>query len=175
MENDKLSPSSLAFIALTNEYCQLVENCGDYGREAMVDSLIKLLPRIYITVIDMESSLEYFDAIISQSLDEPTYEVVRGNIGAIMGEDDVYLEVFLDDMKYSDTPIATSISENLADLYQEFYNLVSSLRDLNTEEQRQILGMCKENFVEYWGQTLCNVLRALHSISVMDHDYDDNY
>lgn len=175
MENDKLSPSSLAFIALTNEYCQLVENCGDYCREAMVDSLIKLLPRIYITVIDMESSLEYFDAIISQSLDEPTYEVVRGNIGAIMGEDDVYLEVFLDDMKYSDTPIATSISENLADLYQEFYNLVSSLRDLNTEEQRQILGMCKENFVEYWGQTLCNVLRALHSISVMDHDYDDNY
>lgn len=175
MENDKLSPSSLAFIALTNEYCQLVENCGDYGREAMVDSLIKLLPRIYITVIDMESSLEYFDAIISQSLDEPTYEVVRGNIGAIMGEDDVCLEVFIDDMKYSDTPIATSISENLADLYQEFFNLVSSLRDLNTEEQRQILGMCKENFVEYWGQTLCNVLRALHSISVMDHDYDDNY
>ena len=175
MENDKLSPTSVAFIALTNEFCQLVENCGDYGREGMVDALIKLLPRIYITVIDMEPSLEYFDAIISQALDEPTYEVVRGNLSAIMGEDDVYLEVFLDDMKYSDTPIATSISENLADLYQEFYNLVASLRDLNTEEQRQILGMCKENFAEYWGQTLCNVLRALHSLSVMNRDFDDNY
>ena len=92
-----------------------------------------------------------------------------------MGEDDVYLEVFLDDMKYSDTPIATSISENLADLYQEFYNLVASLRDLNTEEQRLILSACKDNFVEYWGQTLCNVLRALHSLSVIHHNYDDNY
>ena len=46
MENDKLSPTSLAFIALTNEYCQLVENCGDYGREGLVEALIKLLPRI---------------------------------------------------------------------------------------------------------------------------------
>ena len=175
MENDKLSPTSLAFIALTNEYCQLVENCGDHGREGMVEALIKLLPRIYITVTDLEPNLEYLDAFISQALDEASYDVVRDNLSALMGEDDAYLEVFLDDMKYSDTPIATSISENLADLYQEFYNLLVSLRDLNTEEQRQILGMCKENFVEYWGQTLCNVLRALHSLSVANRDYYDNY
>ena len=171
METDKLSPTSLAFIALTNEYCQLVENCVDYDREGFVDALLKLLPRIYITVTDLEPNLEYFDAIISQVLDEPSYEVVRGNLSAMTGEDDMYLEVFVDDMKYSDTPIATSISENLADLYQEFYNLVASLRDLNTEEQRQILGMCKENFMEYWGQTLCNVFRALHSLKVNNQDY----
>lgn len=173
MENNTLSPTSLAFIALTNEFCEHVENCADYGRDGFVESMVKLLPRIYITAIDIEPSLDYLDAIISSSLDEASYDVVRGNISALMGEDDVYLEVFLDDMKYSDTPIATSISENLADLYQEFYNLVASLRDLNTDEQMQILGICKENFVEYWGQTLCNVLRALHSIRVSDNDFDN--
>ncbi len=170
MENDKLSPTSLAFIALANEYCQIVENCVEHGRQGLVESMLKLLPRLYITVSDIEPSLEYFDAFIGQSLDEPTYDMVRDNIGAVMGEDDVYLEVFLDDMKYSDTPIATSVSENLADLYQEFYNMVASLRDLNTDEQRQILGACKENFTEYWGQTLCNVLRALHSVNVAYRD-----
>ena len=171
MDNDKLSPTSLAFIALSNEYCEIIENCADHGHEGFVESMLKLLPRIYITVSDIEPCLEYFDAFISQSLDEPTYDMVRGNISALMGEDDVYLEVFLEDMKYSDTPIATSISENLADLYQEFYNLVASLRDLNTEEQRQILVMCKENFTEYWGQTLCNVMRALHSIKTANKDF----
>ncbi|MBR5639089.1 MAG: DUF5063 domain-containing protein [Muribaculaceae bacterium] len=170
MENDKLSPTSLAFIVMANEYCEIIENCAELGREGFVESMLKLLPRIYITISDIEPSLEYFDAFISQSLDEPTYDMVRGNISALMGEEDVYLEVFLEDMKYSDTPIATSISENLADLYQEFYNVVSSLRDLNTDEQRQILGMCKENFTEYWGQTLCNVFRALHSVSVAYRD-----
>ena len=168
MDYEKLSPTSLAFIALTNEYCEIVENCADYSREGFVDSMMKLLPRIYITVLDIEPNLDFSDAFISQALDEPTYEVVRGNISALMGEDDVYLEVFLEDMKYSDSPIATSISENLADLYQEFYNLVASLRDLNTEEQRHILSMCKENFSEYWGQTLCNVLRAIHSLKTND-------
>ena len=175
MENDKLSPTSLAFIAMTNEYCEIIENCVEHGREGFVESMLKLLPRIYITVSDVEPSLEYFDTFISQSLDEPTYDMVRGNLSALMGEDDVYLEVFLEDMKYSDTPIATSISENLADLYQEFYNVVASLRDLNTDEQRQILGMCKENFTEYWGQTLCNVFRALHSVNVTYRDDFENY
>lgn len=175
MENDKLSPTSLAFIAMANEYCEIIENCAEHGREGFVESMLKLLPRIYITMSDIDPSLEYFDAFISQSLDEPTYDMVRGNISALMGEDDVYLEVFLEDMKYSDTPIATSISENLADLYQEFYNTVASLRDLNTDEQCQILGMCKENFAEYWGQTLCNVFRALHSVSVAYRDDFENY
>ena len=168
MDYEKLSPTSLAFIALTNEYCEIVENCADYSREVFVDSMMKLLPRIYITVLDIEPNLDFSDTFISQALDEPTYEVVRGSISALMGEDDVYLEVFLEDMKYSDSPIATSISENLADLYQEFYNLVASLRDLNTEEQRHILSICKENFSEYWGQTLCNVLRAIHSLKTND-------
>lgn len=175
MENDKLSPTGLAFIALTNEYCQLIENCGDYGRDGLVDALLKLLPRIYITIFDLEPSLDMFDAIIGQALDETTYEVVRANISSIMAEEDVYLEVFIEDMKYSDTPIAISISENLADLYQEFYNLVASLRDLGTEEQRQLLGLCRENFIEYWGQILCNVLRALHSVRVKDNDFFENF
>jgi hypothetical protein len=82
-----------------------------------------------------------------------------------MGETDVYLEVFEEDMKYSDTPIAVTVSENLADLYQEFFNLVYSVKDADTEAQTQLLHLCKENFKDYWGQTLCNVMRALHAIS----------
>ena len=82
MENDKLSPTSLAFIALTNEYCQLIENCTDYGREGAVESLLKLLPRIYITMNDLEMPFEYVDAFISQSLDE---------IGFFFGQNDITL------------------------------------------------------------------------------------
>lgn len=175
MENNELSPTSLAFIALTNEYCQLVENAVSYTAEGFVESMLKLLPRIYITVTDIEPNLDYYGASISSSLDEDSYNNACTSIGALMGEDDVYLEVFLDDMKYSDTPIATSISENLADLYQEFYNLIAALRDLNTDDQRELLSCCKENFTEYWGQTLCNVLRALHTVHTNSKDNYENF
>ena len=110
METDKLSPTSLAFIALTNEYCQLVENCLDQQREQLVESLLKLLPRIYITALDIEPSLEFFDAVISQALDEPSYDAVKNNIAAVMGEEDVYLEVFLDDMTVEELSQALQVT-----------------------------------------------------------------
>jgi len=174
MESSKLSPTALAFVALTNEYCHLVENAMDYGRDSLIESILKLLPRIYITATDIEPSIDIYDTVINQVLDEDGYNIVRDNIASIMGEEDVYLEVFVEDMKYSDTPIATSISENLADLYQEFYNLVASIKDLMTDDQQELIGTCRENFVEYWGQTLCNVMRALHSL-LKKNDYYEQY
>ena len=81
-----------------------------------------------------------------------------------MGDEDVYLEVMVADMKYSDVPIATSISENLSDLYQEFYNFIASARDMPTDVQQELVDVCKENFCNYWSQTLCNVLRSLNNI-----------
>ena len=86
-----------------------------------------------------------------------------------MAEDDVFLETFEEDMKYSDTPVSATISEDLADIYQELYNLVASVRDVDNEAIRSILITCKEDFATFWGQTLCNVLRALHS-AFYNHD-----
>ena len=171
MEIAKLSPTHLAFIALANEYCEMVENVNGYERATWVEALVKLLPRLYITAVDLEPSLDYADASMVNALDEDTYNAVRQSVAAGMGEDDVYLEVFMNDMQYSDTPIATSISENIADLYQEFYNLVASLQDLSTEHQQELVDLCRENFMEYWGQTLCNVLRALHMVHTSQPAY----
>ncbi len=159
----KLTPNDLAFIALTNEYCHLVENGSQVGKEAFIESLLKLLPRIYITATDLQLDFAFSDYEIFPYLTEETYDYVRNRLSALMAEDDVYLEVFIEDMKYSDTPIAVTISENLADLYQEFYNFVASVEDKPTVEQQELIGLCKDNFKTYWGQTLCNVLRALHN------------
>ena len=41
-----------------------------------------------------------------------------------MGEKDDYLEVFNDDIEYSDQPITEFVSENLADKYQDIKNFV---------------------------------------------------
>ncbi len=164
MSNNKISANSLALIALTNEYCQAIEQAAQMNRDALVARMLQLLPRIYITVSDIDQEYGYSDYYIDGALDEMAYDQARDMLAAIMADDDVYLEVFLDDMKYSDTPIAVTVSENLADLYQEFYNFINAVRDVPTEVQTELVGIEKDNFVQYWGQTLCNVLRALNSI-----------
>ena len=169
MHNNQLSPNSLAFIALANEYCSAIEKAPEFDKPDFLVQMLKLLPRIYISASDInikESSEEYY---IEPYLDEDVYNNVRSNIAALMAEDDVFLETFEEDMKYSDTPVSASISEDLADIYQELYNLVASVRDVESEAIHSILITCKEDFAQFWGQTLCNVLRALPSV-FYNHD-----
>ena len=161
---EKLSPNELAFIALANEYCHALEHANDCeSRDQFVAQMLKLLPRLYITIGDIEDD-SYCEAFIDQALEEDIYDIVRERVAQIMAEEDIYLEVFLEYMKYSETPISTAVSENLADLYQEFFNLIHSVQDALTETQHEMLCQCKINFINYWGQTLCNVLRALNAI-----------
>ena len=161
---DKLTPNELAFIALANEYCHAMERATECEpREAFVAQMLKLLPRLYMTITDIEDDI-YSEGFIDSALDEDVYDLVRGRVAQVMAEEDIYLEVFLEDMKYSDTPISASISEDLADLYQEFFNLIHSVQDALTETQHEMLCQCKVNFINYWGQTLCNVQRALNAV-----------
>lgn len=161
---EKLTPNELAFIALANEYCQALEQAHQCDtRDQFVAQMLKLLPRLYITVSDIEDDT-WGEAYIDAALEEDVYDLMLSRVQQIMAEEDVYLEVFVEDMKYSDTPISASVSENLADMYQEFFNLIHSIQDALTETQHEMLCQCKTNFVNYWGQTLCNVLRALNAI-----------
>ncbi len=163
-DTTNLTPNSLAFIALANEYCHALENVFEYEESrAFIAEMLKLLPRIYISASDIKPD-DDSDSFIDSFLDENDYDTVRGNVSRIIGEDDTYLEVFIDDMKYSDTPISTNISENLADIYQPLYNFVATVKDATDETINEAINAVKSEFDTYWGQTLCNVLRALHSI-----------
>jgi hypothetical protein len=160
-----LNNNSLAFLALTNEYCQALESARETERMPFVENMLRLLPRIYIAASDLQlNELLADDAYIDGHLDEDFYDSVRRNIENLLGPDDTYLEVFEEDMKYSDTPIAASISEGLADLFQVFYNLLDSVRNMPEEIVLASLIAVRDDFQSYWSRILCNVLRALNHL-----------
>lgn len=163
-EENNLSPNTLAFIALANEYCHTLENVFEYDdRNMFMAAILKLLPRLYISASDIKPDEEN-NTFLDSYLEENDYNMVLDNISRMIGEDDIYLEVFMDDMKYSDTPISTSISENLADIYQPLYNFVATVKDATNDTIIEAATAIKADFDTYWGQTVCNVLRAIHSL-----------
>lgn len=165
MDNStKLRTNSIAFIGLANEYCNQIENAREAERDAFINSMLKILPRLYISATDIKTGDAEGDVFVDSFLNEDYYESIRRYIETLMGPDDIYLEVFENDMKYSDTPISASISEGLADVYQDLYNFINSVKDAPNEIINEMLFICKENFISYWGQKLCNVLRALHKL-----------
>lgn len=168
--NNTLSRNSLAFIAMANEYCHIIESPFDYEKNEFLGKMLLLLPRLYISAADIDNGQADGNYYVESYLEEETYNSVKESIAQLLEPDDVYLEVFLEDMKYSDTPLSANISENLADIYQVMYNVVAGAKDVSTDVINEILADCKVNFQEYWGQTLCNVLRAIHSLKYNDEN-----
>ena len=162
-QSKQLSPNSLAFIALSNEYCEAIETASAADRDEFVNSMLRLLPRLYISATDIRPDDDDM-AYIDDALDEEAYNAARRNIEMLLGEDDSYLEVFEEDMKYSDSPIAASISEGLCDIFQVLFNFLEAVKDSTEEVIGSALTIVSEAFRHYWSRPLCNVLRALNHI-----------
>ena len=81
----------------------------------------------------------------------------------------------MEDMKYSDTPIKRTISEDLADIYQDLKDFISVFQIGFNITMNDSLFLCKEHFAEFWGQRLVNALKALHDIKYGRIDDDDEY
>lgn len=164
-----LNTNAIAFIGLCNEFCGQVESARETERDDFVDAMLRLLPRLYISATDLQVNLlDDEEPYIDNVLDEDYYEALRRNMETLIGEDDVYLEVFEEDMKYSETPVAASISEGLADLFQVLYNFIHTVRESTDETVQVALLGVKDDFKAFWSATLCNVLRALNHIKMAE-------
>ncbi|MDE6085637.1 MAG: DUF5063 domain-containing protein [Muribaculaceae bacterium] len=166
MSESILNTNAIAFIGLCNEYCTVLETAAETEREEFVEQMLKLLPRLYIAATDLSVNfIEDEEPYLDNVLDEDYYESIRRTVGNLMGEHDVYLEVFEEDMKYSDTPVSASISEGLADIFQVLYNFLNTVRDSTDEVTALAILSVRDDFRGYWSMTLCNVLRALNHIA----------
>lgn len=162
-----LNTNSIALIGLCNEYCMSVESAREADRSDFINNMLRLLPRIYIAATDLKTDLTDEDEpYLDNTLDEDYYEAVRRNMESLFGEDDIYLEVFEEDMKYSDTPVAASIAEGLADIFQVLFNFISTIRDATDQTVGVAILSVRDDFRAYWSATLCNLLRALNHLKM---------
>ena len=156
--------NTLEFVTVALEYCSFVEHAGEKGLFNFVDKATKLLPLLYLKALLLPEVESEEETIPELTVTEEMYEAVRQRIAILLGERDTYLVTFQEDMRYSVTPIAAFISENLADVYQDTGNFVALFRQENEEAMREAIALCAQNFRDYWGGRLLNALKALHAV-----------
>ena len=168
-----LNPGVAEFATVAAEFCRFVEQAEGMSRKRFTDTMLKLLPLLYLKAAMLPPYEQTDDLSLETYVTEETYEVVRLNLADIMRDWDDYLDVFVADMAYSDQPIAQHISEGLADIYQDVkdFAFVCSLGiDATTADA---VAICRDNFARYWGQTLTNVLRALHRVRYTEGEEEE--
>jgi hypothetical protein len=152
------------FVTVAAEACAFLERSESMKRSQFVDTILKILPLLYLKASLLPKCEMIGEDELETFVTEETYEILRMNIASVLAEKDDYLEVFLPDMAYSDTPIKKCISEDLADIYQDIKDFIFIFQLGLNETMNDALVICKENFGNVWGQKLVNTLRALHDV-----------
>ncbi len=156
--------NTIEFVTVAAEYCAFIERVRHTDCVSFVNTALKILPLLYLKA----SLLPNCECMGNEDLEvfvtEEDYEFIRISVAEILGSQDDYLEVFLPEMAYSDTPIKKCISEDLADIYQDLKDFICVFQSGLNVTMNDSLCVCKEHFEEFWGQRLVNTMRALHDV-----------
>lgn len=167
--------ATLDFVTVCVEFCTFLEKMETLSRTEWVSNMLRILPSLYLKAIFLPSVEVLSDGKPEVFVKEQDYMLIANHVASIIAEEDVYLEVFVEDMKYSDRPVSSFISEDIADIYQDIRNFVSVYQHGIEEAMIYALKDVTVNFRLYWGQRVVNVLRPLHGLVYKPHDTDFDY
>ena len=157
---------AIEFVTVAVQLCFYLEQVAEHEKSDFIEKMLCLLPLLYIKARLLPKGKEELDGYSERFVSEQEYEDLRLQIAQKLGTDDTYLEVFVEDMRYSDEPITAFISENIADIYQEIKDLACNYQTREEAVMNDALVTCLDAFEQHWGQKLLNVLRPLHALSL---------
>ena len=165
--------NSIEFVTVAAEYCAFLERSEGQTRFQIVDTSLKILPLLYLKALLLPpcEAIGFEEPEIYVS--EEIYEQMRAHLARILADKDDYLEVFTPDIAYSEGPLTASVAEGLCDIYQVLKDFIFVFQQGVHETMHDSLALCREPFVEYWGQTLVNILRPLHEIAMSTNDTEE--
>lgn len=156
---------AIEFVTVAVQLCLYLEQVEGLDKSEFVEKMLCLLPLLYLKARLLPKATEELNGFPERFVSEQEYEDIRQKVAQCMGADDTYLEVFVEDMRYSDEPITAFVSENIADIYQEIKDLACNYQTRDEAVMNDALVNCIEAFEQHWGQKLLNVLRPLHAVA----------
>lgn len=169
------SKNVIEFVTIVNEFCAFLEKVNQLTRVEIVEKTQKFLPLLYLKGSLLPTIESVYDEANEKFVTETDYNYIYRNLQEKLARFDDYLEVFDIRMNESETPVVASVSENLADIYQDVKDFLMLYRVGTNEIMNDAIWECKNNFEEYWGQKALNSLRAIHNLLYKENieDADD--
>lgn len=160
------SESTIAFVTAAAQTCLLIEKAGEHEREEWREQMLRLLPVLYLRTRLLEQAECVMEEEPQRFVAEEDYNYALVGIRELLGSDDAYLDVFVDQGIYTDEVQTAYISEGLADIYQELKDMAAAFQTGEEPIMNDAVVLCREAFEAHWGQKLLAVMRALHAMIV---------
>ena len=165
MKNFVYQDSTIAFVTAAAQTCLLVEQCSEHTREEWIEQMLRILPVLYLRTRLLEEAERMMDDEPQRFVTEEDYNYALVGVREMLGQDDAYLDVFVDQGVYTDEVQTAYISEGIADIYQELKDLAAAFQTGEEAIMNDAVLVCREAFDAHWGRKLLAIMRALHEVS----------
>ncbi len=151
----------LDLVTVGAEYCRYLEAREPHTEDDFLRVMGGLLPMIYLkaALLDGGPEAEGWNA---HKVTEDDYNYVRSAVAAALGADDDFLD-FPGGRHDGECAVCT-VSECLADVYQQLRELVEAFRQGYEDAMEAALAEAREEFALQWGRKLLAALHALHNL-----------
>lgn len=175
-ENPIYHHDTLEFVTVAAEYCAFMEKGEERSCRSFVDTLLKLLPLLYMKVQMLPQVDSEGDFIPDGCVSEEDYNFILNSSFHILGPKDEYEELVYDADMETEESQWRSVSEDLADIYQALRNFVFAYQQRVEPCMLDALWGVRDSFEMYWGTNLLCALKHLHKVrySVTTNDDEED-
>jgi len=175
------SRNVIEFVAVANEFCKYAEHASDLKGDELLKILQRILPFMYLKASLLPELNPFFEDGNEKFITESDWTRMQEIFREKFGTANDYPEVFDEKISESEGHVVSSISENMADIYQDIKDFLLLYQTGTPEVMNDAVWECRLNFESFWGQKLVNSMRAIHKfvysgeeIGLVENDVEDD-
>jgi hypothetical protein len=156
------SRNVVEFVAVANEYCKYAEHSSELKGDEMLRIFQRLFPLLYLKTSLLPELDPFFEDGNEKFVTEDDWNRIHTILKEKFGTADDFLEFPAGGMAEAESPVVSSLSENMADIYQDLKDFLLLYQTGTQEVMNDAIWECRMNFENIWGEKLVNSLRSIH-------------
>ncbi len=164
MQDDiTMGKNALEMLLVANEFCFFMDTLEKKSKTSIMEFVHRVLPLMYtkgsllpdVTVENPEANMRF----VTEEQWENVFNALREKFG---GDDEYWV---IDPLYINETePLKASLSENLADIYQDMKDFILLYQKNTIAARQNAVADCKTLFAEHWGYKIGNIMLQLHHL-----------
>lgn len=169
------SHNVVEFVAAANEFCKYSEHADELNGDEILKIMQRILPFMYLKASLLPSLEPVFEDGNEKFVTEADWNRIHVNISQKLGIADDFTPEMSEKLDDSDIPVPVTISENLADIYQDIKDFLILYQTGTREVMNDAVWECRMNFETLWGPKLLNALSAIHRFVYSGKEIGENF
>ena len=170
VHNYVYSSEMVEFVKAANECCHFFEQLKGTEGKTFIAEAVKHLAGLYALFLHAGDSEPMFESPPESTVTEQEWSAIFNKIAGILGPLNDILRVAAEDEFDRSELVNHTISEDIADIYQELRDFTVIYSRGLEELMNDAAWELRVRFAEHWGMKLLRALSALHTHFVTEVD-----